>query len=146
MATLLRHYLIGLVIFTMLVTGGVTLMNMFQEEDSNFIPGDEIGYLNRSFNVYSDLDRQVGSIKTSVEDIDASDESFVGQIFTALDLFVMSLWTTVKVFATSIGFVTIFASLSHFLGIPTWVGASITTIVTIFILFTIISLLFKKDI
>ena len=144
--TLLRHYIIGLIIFSMVITGSVALIFNFQAEDGDFINSSDIRQLNKSFNVISELETEIGTIQEGVEGSRVEDESIIGRIISAMDMFIVSVWSGIKLMGTSVSFVTIFTAIPKFLGVPVWVGASISLIIVTFIIFVIISLMFKKDI
>jgi len=143
---LLRHYVIALIVFTMMVTGGVTLILSFQDQDAEFIPGNETDYFNRTFNIYEDIEDATNEVQNKVEESKIESDSFIGNLFTAMDLFIVSVWAVIKTMATSLSFVSIFGGISNFIGVSAWVGASITLMVTALIIFIIISVMFKKDI
>jgi hypothetical protein len=136
-----RDYLVGILLFTLFITGGVTLIDMFYAQDSNFVDPDKYEAFNQTFNVKNDVDEAVSDIRDSIvtQNLPAP-VAFIATMFLTAFQALMALFT-------SLGFMTaVFNGLYYVFGIPLWVSSILISLVTIMIVFSIISAILQRDI
>ena len=135
-----KHYIIGVIIFGMLITGGLSLMSMINEKDPTFINDDKFSQFNESFNQFDDTTDAVGSLESNIR----TTGSDFG-VFGVLNALISSVWQTLKLLFSSFSFMNnVFYGLSYVFGVPAWVSAGIISIVTVIFVFFIYGLVFRQ--
>lgn len=138
-----RHYIIGIIIFTFFIVGGIAILTEFNNARPGFVDDEKFTQFNSSFNKMNDL---TGAVEDLENTITESDEDQDLGIFGVLDALINTGWNTLKLLFTSFGFMeAIFASLSMF-GVPTWVGALLVLMVTVMIAFAIYTAVFQREV
>lgn len=138
-----RHYLYGIVIFTMLIIGGVTILGAGFNSSDSFGNKADYEQFNRSFNKLNELNEEIDTLEAGVTE--SSQEK--ASVWGFLDGLVNSVWYGIRSLSTSLSFATdIFTNLNTMFGIPTWVTVGIGMLITIMIVFSIISVIFKMNI
>jgi len=139
--TLPRHYIIAIIVFTMVIMGGIGFISSFFADNMEKVDSDKFQSFNKTFNQYDALQQKVDSL----EDATQSDPD--PGLFGFLDSLVSAAWTSIKTVLTSFGFMaTVFGGLTTIFGFPAWVGALIMSIITILVVFAIFSAIFQKEI
>lgn len=136
-----RHYLVGIILFTLFITGGVELINMFYFEDVNFVDADKYQKFNETFNVRNEVDATVSNIRNSIvtQNLPAP-IAFISTMFLTAFQALMALFTSLSFMDA------VFNGLYTVFGIPAWVGGLLISLVTIMIVFSIISAILQRDI
>jgi len=141
--TIPRNYLYGLVIFMMLIIGGVTILGAGFDGSDTFGNKDDYKQFNRSFNKLGELNSQVNTLESGVTE--SSQEK--ASVWGFLDGLVNGVWYSVRSLSTSLSFATdIFTNLNTMFGVPAWVTVGVGMLITIMIVFSIISVIFKMNI
>lgn len=141
---LIRNYIIGLIIFTLFVMGGLSMIGQFRMSDSDFGSDDRFRTLNDSMNIYEELESNVSYLQTNIEATENT--GFFGDL-GVLNALISSSWQTLRFLGSSFGFLGgIFGGVSAVFGIPAWVGVLVVMLITVIIVFVIFSAIFQKDI
>jgi len=137
-----RHYIIGIILFTLFIIGGIAMIGEFRTVDSSFVDNNKFASFNNTFNVYDDVTTEVGGLKGNIENADTD-----FGLFGVLNSLISSAWQTLRLLFTSFGFMdAVFNGLEGFLGVPGWVGALLILLVTVLLVFAIYSAIFQRDI
>jgi hypothetical protein len=137
----MKDYLVGIVLFTFVIMGGMLVISEFNSKSPVFASDEDIIKYNSTFNTFDKITTQVDSLKGNIEDAD-NDFGFFG----VLNSIIGSTWQAVKLFFYSFSFMDdIFYGMSTYFGVPTWVPTLIITLITIMIVFAIWSLVFNRD-
>jgi len=141
MASLPRHYIFGLLIFTFFIVGGVSIISLFQDVNPDFIDQEKFTTFNDTFNVMPDLVTEVGNIQDGIENADTN-----FGVFGVLNSLISSAWQSLRLLFQSFSFMTTaYRGLSTLFGVPTWVPTLIGLFVTVLIAFAIFSVIFQRD-
>lgn len=136
-----RHYIIGIIMFTFFIVGGVSMLGIFADSDSTFTQDEKFTQFNESFNVLNDVSNQVDSLETSITDADTD-----FGVFGVLNALISSSWQALKLLFTSLSFMDgVFGGIASVFGVPSWIPAIIILIVTVIIAFAIFSAIFQRD-
>lgn len=139
---LIRHYLIGIIVFTLVIVGGVSMIGIFRESNPSFGDTDKYTQFNRTFNKMDDITTQVNNLENTIE----NEEPEWG-VFGVLNALISSGWNTLKLMFNSLDFMDdAFEGVSSFFGVPAWIPALVSLIVTIIIAFVIYSAIFQRDV
>lgn len=137
-----RHYLIGILIFTLFIVGGVSIFSILEEGQTGFTDDDRYNRFNRSFNTLNDVTDSVGELENTVDDADTDFGTF-----GVLNSLINSAWQGLKLMLSSFTFMDdAFEGMEDVFGIPWWIPAIISLLVTVLILFAIYSAIFQRDI
>lgn len=130
-------YIIGIVIFTMMILGVISMIGIFRTADPSFIDDDKFSEFNKTFNTLEEVSSSVGGLKDGIVDSDTD-----WGAFGVLNSLLGTMWNSVVLIFSSFDFMNdVFAGLSTFFGIPTWVTGLISLLVIILIVFGIYSLI-----
>jgi len=137
-----RHYVIGIIIFTMVIVGGVSIISDFSKGNANFVNQDKFKSFNRTFNKMEELDQEVGDLKETVTEAQTDPG-----LFGFLDALIGSSWTALQSIFASFSFMNaVFGGLYTVLGIPSWVGNLVISLITILFVFAIFTVIFQREI
>lgn len=135
------NYIIGIILFTIFIVGGVAMISIFNEKDSTFASDEKFTDFNKSFNKMNEVTESVESLEEGI----TGARPDVG-VFGVLNALIQSSWNSLKLIISSFGFMTdVFAALSTVFGIPTWVGTLISLLVTVILVFGIWGAIFQRD-
>ena len=136
-----RHYLIGIVFFTLILVAGVDIITKFEEASPGFVDQEKFKTFNKTFNQMENLDDNVDNLKEATQtDADPG-------LFGFLDALVGTAWSAIKSIFTSLSFMnTVFGGLYTIFGIPAYVGNLIITAITIILVFAIFTVVFQREI
>ena len=146
-----RHYIISGIIFTMMIVGIFSVLNLVDKGGSgdgsdtlsNFVPGNELVEFNRSFNKIDNLTQDVNRLKQSVSDLKPENTL---EIISLPVAFVQSAWATMKIVIGMFSFMdSALEGLSALLGVPSWIIDLIVLLVIVVIVFGILAVIFGKD-
>ena len=141
-STKISGYVIGILLFTLVVVGGVSMMGIFRSNDSGWGSGGKLDSFNASFNKLDDVGGVVRDLNSTVS---TAGTDF--GVFGVLNSLIKSSWQVLKLMTGSLGFMTsVYTSgtLSWF-GIPVWVGGIVVLIVVVVIVFAIFGAIFQRD-
>jgi len=137
-----RHYIIGIVMFTFMIVGGVSIFSIYGNSEPSFIQDEQFQDFNNSFNVVNDITKQVDDLEQSITEADTD-----FGLFGVLNALISSAWQALKLLFTSLSFMDgVFAGLTAVFGIPGWIPALIGVLVTVVLIFSIFSAIFQRDI
>jgi hypothetical protein len=137
-----RHYIIGIIMFTFFIVGGIAIMTEFSQDDPTFLDNDKYSTFNSTFNKYDQVTRNVNSLRTNIEDADVDYGTF-----GVLNSLISSGWNTLKLLFTTFSFMNgVFTGLYTIFGVPVWIPALIILLVTVVICFAIYSAIFQREI
>lgn len=135
-------YIIGILIFTMFIYGGISMISEFASVDSSFIDANKFSKFNNTFNKYNDVVSETDNLESSITN---SDSDF--GVFGVLNGLINTAWNTMVTIFSSFSFMdSAFNGLTEFLGVPTWTIGLILSIITIILIFAIIGAIFQRDI
>ena len=135
------NYLIGIVLFCFIIVGGVSVMGMFRAEDATY-GGDHYSEFNRSFNVMEDISTEVTDLQTGIESTEDQDFGTFG----VLNALISKSWQSLRLFVSSFSFMnSAFAGASTVFGVPVWIPTLAGLIITIVIIFSILSAIFQRS-
>ena len=132
-------YIVGIIIFTLVIVSGITLLAKVNEINPSVIDSDRLGEFNRTFNVLDDITDATESLEESV-----TESSTEYGIFGVLNSLINSAWNTLKLLFNSFRFMdSVFAGLSVMFGVPVFVVQLIIALITIVIVFGIFGAIFQ---
>lgn len=127
------EYLIGITIFTLVISAGVWLISSMRDVDSSFVDDTKYSQFNNTFNKYTQMRTQTQKLEESI----TGSEADFGP-FGPLGALVGTIWNSVKLMFSNFAFMTtVFGGLYSFFGIPAFVGNLIITLVSISLVFAI---------
>lgn len=137
-----KDYIIGIILFTLVVGCCATLMNTLQNEDSSLgTDYPEFNNFNSTFNKYDEIDAQVSVWQSNIENV-SQDNSNVG----VWDSLISGGWSMLSLLGNSLSFMkAIFISTASILGVPSWVAALLYMIIIVIIVFSVYSAVFRRD-
>jgi hypothetical protein len=137
-----RHYILGIFMFLFLLVGGVSMISQFRASDTSFGDGDDFEQFNKTFNVLDTATLKVDTLKNNTADLDST-PGLLGMLNTLY----ISGWNTLTLLFSSFSFMTVaFNGLGTFFGVPGWASSIIVSVVTIIILFAVLSAIFQREI
>ena len=139
--TKISDYLIGIIIFTMVIVGGISMMTIFQSKNSAFLDTEKFSKFNDTFNTYDDVVQETGSIESSITNSNPDPG-----LFGVLNGLIQGAWQVLKLMFGSLSFMTaVWTGLYTIFGVPLWVGVLIGSIVIVLIAFAIWSAIFQRE-
>lgn len=136
-----RSYIYGLIIFTFLIVGGLSIYASFAAYNPTLAASTKYGSFNDTFNRYSTLNSSVSGLQTSITDSDAE----IG-VFGVLNGLINTAWNGLKFIFTSFGFMSdVGEGVTTVFGLPTWVPGILLLTITVMLAFTIWSAIFQSE-
>lgn len=136
-----RHYIMGIVIFTIFIVGGVSMMGIFAETDPTFTDSDKFTQFNDSFDVMSDVTTEVDDLESSITNAD-TDFGALG----VLNSLISGAWQSLRLVFSSFEFMDgVWSGTNYIFGVPIWVASMITLLVTVLLVFAIWSAIFQRE-
>lgn len=133
-------YIIGIIIFTLFIVGGVSVLGIFQQSDPTFAAGEKYSKFNESFNKLNDVTEEVTDIQDSIENT----QSDYGA-FGVLNSLISSAWQSLRLLASSFSFMdSAFSGMTMF-GMPGWIPALIILVVIVMISFAVFAAIFQRE-
>ena len=144
-ATLPRHYLFGIIVFTFIIVGGMSIMSIFDDADSSFASDNpKFEKFNSSFNKYNEVNEKISALQTGVESEEGS--GTFGD-FGVLNSLILKGWTSLSLLGSSFSFMNgVFNSLSTIFGVPVWIPSLIILVISIIVVFSIFSAVFQREV
>lgn len=133
-------YIIGILLFTLVIFGGVQMLGSMRNSDASF-GGDKYPEFNSTFNKLDEINDLVGDYETQ---INKSDEGETG-ITDWLDTLIKRSSISLKLVGSSFDFMDdAYKGSTKMFGIPTWVVSIIILIITVILIFAFISAIFQR--
>jgi len=137
-----RHYIMGIVLFTFFIVGGVSLLSMMNDTQSGFTDDPRFDAFNSTFNVMDDVTTEVGDLESGISNTNPDPG-----IFGVLNGLISSAWNTLQLLFNSFSFMdSVFGGLTTVFGVPAWIPALIGLMITIVLAFAIYSAIFQTKI
>ena len=135
------HYIIGILVFTLFIVGGVSMISILRQTDDTFASEERFEQFNSTFNVYNDVESKVGQLEDSV----TNQEVDLG-VFGVLNALINSAWQTLKLSISSFSFMNaVFLGTHTVFGVPAWVGGLLILAVSVMFVFAIFSAIFQRE-
>jgi len=139
----IKNYIVGVLMFTFIIVGGVTILGGIFENDPTFGDAGKYQEFNNTFNVLSDVSTNVNNIQSNVEGSGAS-SGF--NIFGVVGSLINSAWSSLKLIISSFSFMTTaYNGLSTFFGVPAFIPSLIILIVITVLGFALYKALFLRS-
>ena len=140
MTAKISTYLIGIVIFTLLIVGGITMITMLGDSNGDIVNNPKYTEFNKTANKYEQLEDSIATIQDSIQN--DPDTGTLG----VLSALINTAWNTLKTLPSMFGFmVTAYAELSTFFGIPLWIPGLLSGIIVIIIVFVLYGAFLQHD-
>jgi hypothetical protein len=135
-------YLIGIVIFTFFIVGGISLMSILKESNPTYATDEKFSQFNQTFNVYQETTSKVSDLSATIgSNSSSADLGTLG----ALGGFTVIVWQALKLMMTNWSFMNaVFLGLTTIFGIPGWIPALIILAITIMFVFAVFSAFFYR--
>lgn len=135
-------YIIGLILFMLVVLGGIGMINEFRGHDASFVDEDKYDQFNRSFNQMDKLEGNVTALKDNI----VEDNPDFGA-FSVLGSVIQVGWNSLVLLLDSFSFMDdVFNGISEIFGIPAFVSTLLILLVIIIIVFAIFSAIFQREV
>jgi hypothetical protein len=149
--TLARDVVISMIIFTFFIVGGISLMGSFFQDDSTFSNTDSYKSFNTTFNKMDSVTNNVKNMESSIKNADKGDKggnNLINFITSFWDLLVLNGFNTLTAIFDSWSFIwEILTGIHYFFPqIPSWIPGILGMIITITLVFTIYSAIFRYEI
>lgn len=129
----------GLIIFTLLIVGGINVIMEFRSNDASFMNNDKFTMFNKSFNRFDTLNSSISSMQSSIQGAQPD-----WGVFGVLNSLIKSSWSAISNLFSSLRFVNdILQGLSVVFGVPTWAVGLVSMMFIVLICFTIWALIFQ---
>ena len=136
-------YIIGIIIFTFFIVGGMAMLSEFNNSDPTFSSDPRYSQFNESFDKMNEVTENVNSLKSGI--VNTSSKSDFGAI-GVLSSLIQSTWNALTLMLSSFNFMDdAFNALAIVFGIPNWVGSLITLLVAVTLIFAIWGAIFQRD-
>lgn len=138
-----RYYIYGMLLFTLIVVGGITLIQAFSSERTDYIPDqEEFEQFNSTFSHLDALNNSIGGMRSEITSSDLT----LGLDLGVLDDLLFTGWNTMKLLFSTFGFMdTAIQGLTAMFGVPGWIITIILALITTMIMFSIFSAIFQRD-
>lgn len=139
----IKNVMISVVLFSLIIAGGVSLLGMVNNYNSNFFGAENITGFNNSFNKLNDADTEMTELKDSVTQDDESNFLSFGVLGAIFNI----AWDGITGIFSSLQFLyDIIINLTTSFGIPTWFTLGASLLITIILLFGILALVFNRTV
>lgn len=137
-----RHYIIAVLIFAFAIVGGVTILSLLNDAGGGFSADPRYSQFNDSFNVMNNVIVEVDSLENKI-----TNASTDFGAFGVLNSLISTGWNTLKLLPASLSFMdSAYRGMSEVFGVPAWIPMLIAAIVTVIIIFAILSAIFQREI
>lgn len=137
-----RHYVMGIILFTFIVVGGVSMLSTMNTYNSGFTDDSRFESFNLTFNKMSDVQTEVGDLQSGIEETSADPGAF-----GFLNALIGSGWNTMQLMFSSFSFMNgVFNGLETVFGLPPFIPTLIGLMITVLIAFAIYSAIFQTKI
>lgn len=141
MAKTPSDYILGIILFTFIIVGGVSLIAMMQTQNANFATGKDFEDFNQSFNQLDAVTHNVQDLNRSVSNLDTNPGDF-----GTLNALIQSGWNTLSLLTSSLSFMnTAFTGMTKVFGVPWWIPTLISAMIIVIIIFAIFAAIFQRQ-
>lgn len=134
-------YIMGIIVFTLFIVGGMSMMSIFKESNSDFANDERFAEFNDTFNVYEQTTSKVNDLGSGITNAD-TDFGVLG----VLNGLILSAWQSLKLMITSWSFMNVvFGGMSTIFGVPVFIPGLLTTAITVMFVFALYSAFFQRD-
>lgn len=141
--TLIRDIIIASILFCFIAAGASAIYARINSDSPALIDNDKYTQFNNSFNKLDDIQSTVNDLNSSL----VADLSESKGTFGVLNALIDTTWNTLSLIGNSLTFMwAIIHNLNTFLGVPTWVGSIVVSLILVVIVFTIFSAIFQRDV
>lgn len=138
----IRDYIIGLVLFSIVIVGGIFVASGFAAQDQTMLSDPMYSSFQKSFDKSEDLTTQVNLFQSNLQ----GNEDLKPGLFGFLDSLIGISWNSLTLLFSSFSFVgEILSGLTAIFGVPVWLMGLLGLIITMVIAFAILSAVFKVD-
>lgn len=138
--TQVRSYVVGVIMFTLIMVGGISLINGYWQQDSDYVTSTKFTKFNETFNRKEQVDSSVADLRSSIVDLPLPAAlTFVINITIAGFQALMSVFTSFEFMQQ------VFNGLQMF-GVPQWASTLLFSVIIVTLLFSIISAILQKEI
>ena len=131
----LKNYVVGVILFVVVITGGIFMLGSFYDSDSSLDSTGQIHAFNNSFAKASEVTSSVNAMNSSLN-VDEKDAGFLGLGW--INALIGSAFNGLKAVYGSLSFMTVVGSeASGMFGIPYSIVALIVLIITVIVVFAI---------
>ena len=138
-----RHYVIGILVFMLIITSGIFIIDSVQEDHIDFVEPDKYEEFKQAYDKREQSQNMVEGLKKQLQEKqDPSVLDIIGMFFLSGFQILVSLFTSLDFMNTVIqqGF-----AVFNFI-IPYYLAGIITSIITAIIVFSIVSAILQRDI
>lgn len=139
----LTYFIIGIIIFSGIITGGTVMMSQLSsnKDDLNPVDMQHIDTFNESFNTLSDVETSVGRIRGNIQNA-----SVDPGMFGFLNSLISTSWNGLQLMFGSYDFMNeALAKTEDVFGVPAWASTLAILTITIIIAFQIWGAVFQRD-
>jgi len=134
-------YIVAIIIFTLIIIGGVSMIATFGDKDSSFIDEERYSDFNKTFNKYEDIQDISNKTQTNIENMEDTDLDF-----GVLGSLINQAWQFLRLLITSLSFMSsAFNGIVIMFGVPAWIPTMLIAIITILLGFAIYSIIFQRN-
>jgi hypothetical protein len=135
----IRNYIIGIVIFTFFIVGGVTMMGILYADKPSVTNDTQYVAFNQTFNKITDVTTQVEGIESGIKDAQPEQG-----LFGVLSSLVSTAWNSLKLIFTSFNFMDdVIGGLSTVFGVPAFIPSLILLMISLILVFGIWKAVFQ---
>jgi hypothetical protein len=137
-------YLVGTIIFTMLVLGVITIMgNVFDPSGTGEkLNNTDYGNFSKVFNKQAQLEGNISKLKSNVSESTPGDDS---GLLSSINSLIKTAFSGVKFMLSSFNIMDdAYNGLSSIFKLPNWVSSLISVLITSLIIFAIYKLIFRS--
>jgi hypothetical protein len=138
--TIPSSYITGIIIFTLIVVGGVSFVAFGTGSNPSFGTSQFSNDFNSSFNKLNDVNTEVGEIEDSIKE-----SSPDAGAFGMLNALISSGWQTLKLLFDSFEFMETTIGELELFGVPAWIMGLIGLMISVMIAFAIFSGIFQRE-
>ena len=141
MAKEIKQYIIGIIVFTLIIVGGVGMILEMKTFDPTFASDERFSKFNDTFNVYSEVTGEVEELSEGITNAEPE-----WGVFGGLYALTKLVWHSLTQIPTMFGFmIGVYGGISEIFGVPAWIPTLIISIISIIIVFAIFKIVFSTD-
>lgn len=134
-------YIIAIIVFTLFIVGGISMMTTFRDTDTTYATDDKFSEFNSTFDVYTETTEKIEDLSSSITNAD-TDFGILG----VLNGLILAAWQSLKLLLTNWAFMnTVFMGLYTIFGVPAWIPSLIILAVSVMFVFALYSAFFQRD-
>lgn len=135
-------YLIGMIMFTFFMYGGITLLNSLRAEPEYLIDATKIDSFSAAGEKYDQLNSTLEGLSSGI--LGAVPDP---GIFGVLNSIIQTAWSVMVGLPTLFSFMNAaYIDIANFFGIPVWIPSILLLVLVVIILFTILSAIFQTEV